>query len=135
VKTPSRKLTPHEADMHAIYRDLPKEIPLQLPAGVLVTEIEGEPGVMVRILRDPGADRFAMVCDTTKDGKETRRIVTPVVTREQILAVAEGVMLGWQRTATWQHAVNVLAMGVAIGLDQPPVLTPVTVAAPEAVAS
>jgi hypothetical protein len=50
----------------------------------------------------------------------TRRPLTPVIRRDQILAIAEAVMSNDARVKTWPHLVNVLAMGVALGLAPTP---------------
>lgn len=69
-------------------------------------------------------DRFILVVDLPTAIKPavgvaeqwTRRALTPVVGRDQILAVAEAVMSNDARVKTWPHVVNVLAIGVALGL-------------------
>lgn len=129
VKKP--KLTPHEQSMHELYKSLPKELPEKLPgAGVVIAEVEGEPGILTRIIKAPDADKYVLVRDRADD----RQILTPIVTPEQMEDVATAVLLGWQRIVTWPHAVNVLALGAALRLS-PTLAEPVPVVDPPAPAA
>lgn len=79
---------------------------------------------IVQRIQDVGTTpRFATVIDTPdKDGVVLRTPLTPWMTMDEIREVAVHALTATKgnqnrlRVATWQHAVRVLAMGVALGV-------------------
>lgn len=96
----------------ALDRSLPP-LPDKAPAGLTVAAtLDAGADGLVGLCRW-GEDAWMLV-RVPPDGPDLTLPLTPLMSADQIAAIAEEVLCGDQRARTWHSTVNVLAMGVML---------------------
>lgn len=99
-----------------LLESLPR-LPATVPEGcVPLSSLIAGDGSAILVGRTPDGRYILVDYRSTADGVLTE-ILTPAVTEEQIVAVAEAVAGGDAQIATWPHAAKVLALGVLVAVS------------------